>query len=396
MKILVTDGNTLPGLAITRSLGKAGHEVIVGYQKKDCLAASSKYASSQCIYPDPAIQSGTFIDFLLDYVEYNNVDALFPVTDITTIPISKHKSDFEKYCKIPFGDFNIVDKAANKVGIMQLAQSLDIDIPESIIVNSYEELNTDDINFEYPLVIKPARSRILTETGWVYTTVTYANDKEDLKTQLSNYQKEIFPVLLQERIFGPGLGIFMCFSHGKPLAAFSHKRLREKPPSGGVSVLRQSVPLDPLALEFSEKLLSAIKWQGVAMVEFKVDQRDQRPKLMEINGRFWGSLQLAIDSGVNFPLLLAEAQENEHLEKVNKYKIGVKTRWLWGDIDALLIRLIKQSKNLQLPPNADSKLVYLLKFLKIWEPNLHYEVLRLNDIKPWFYESYQWLKHWFK
>lgn len=43
------------------------------------------------------------------------------------------------------------------------------------------------------------------------------------------------------------------------------------------------------------------------MVEWKVDLRDGRPKLMEINPRFWGSLELAVRSGVNFPSLYADA-----------------------------------------------------------------------------------------
>lgn len=393
MKVLVTDGNSLPGLAITRSLGEAGHQVIVGHQDKSSLASHSRYASSHCIYPDPSKQSDTFIEFLLDYVEYHKIDAIFPVTDITTLPITQHKARFEKLCKIPFADYEIVDNAANKVHVLELARQLNIDTPASVVVNSYDELDLDKLEFGFPLVIKPARSRILTEKGWVFTTVTYASSERELKSKLRSYEDIIFPIILQERIIGPGLGVFMCFNNGEEIAAFSHKRLREKPPSGGVSVLRKSVSLDPLAHEFSDKLLSALRWQGVAMVEFKVDERDNRPKLMEINGRFWGSLQLAIDSGIDFPVLLANTLEKTDVPKITSYKLNVKTRWLWGDIDALMIRMLKSNDKQQLPENADSKLVYLLKFLKFWEPGLHYDVLRLSDVRPWLYESYRWFKN---
>lgn len=393
MKILVTDGNSLPALAITRSLGQAGHQVIVGHQDDSSLASYSRYASSHCIYPDPAKHSDTFIEFLLDYVEHHNIDAIFPVTDITTIPVTQHKARFEKFCKIPFADYEIVDNAANKAHVLELARQLNIDTPASVVINSYEELDIDKLGFGFPLVIKPARSRILSEQGWVFTTVTYACNESDLRSKLRSYEDIIFPIILQERITGPGLGIFMCFNKGEAIAAFSHKRLREKPPSGGVSVLRKSISLDPLAHEFSDKLLSALKWQGIAMVEFKVDERDNRPKLMEINGRFWGSLQLAIDAGVNFPVLLANTLENTNVSKITSYKLDVKTRWLWGDIDALMLRMLKSDDKQQLPENADSKLVYLLKFLIFWEPRLHYDVLRFRDIRPWLYESYRWFKN---
>ena len=272
---------------------------------------------------------------------------------------------------------------------MKLASELNIDIPRSYTINKYEDLDTSIINLHYPVVIKPARSRVSINNTWEFTSVTYANDKDDLDHQLSKYNNNIYPILIQERIVGPGLGIFMCYENGKPIASFSHKRLREKPPSGGVSVLRESIPLDPIAYQFSEQLLTSLQWQGVAMVEFKVDKRDGRPKLMEINGRFWGSLQLAIDSGVNFPLLLANIIESKSVQPVSDYKIGIKSRWLWGDIDTLLLRLFKSQ---QLHPEVESKTKYLFNFLKFWQPKLHYDVLRLNDIKPWLFESYQWFR----
>ena len=104
-------------------------------------------------------------------------------------------------------------------------------------------------------------------------------------------------MLLQERLVGPGVGVFACYHDGRPVALFSHRRLRERPPWGGVSVLCESAEVDPVAGEHATRLLDGIGWQGVAMVEFKRDLRDGVPKLMEINGRFWGSLQLAIDAG---------------------------------------------------------------------------------------------------
>ena len=109
-------------------------------------------------------------------------------------------------------------------------------------------------------------------------------------------------MLLQERIEGPGVGVFVCCDRGEPVALFAHRRLREKPPSGGVSVLCESAAArsDRRATS-ATRLLQALDWRGVAMVEFKRDLRDGSLRLMEINGRFWGSLQLAIDAGVEFP-----------------------------------------------------------------------------------------------
>jgi predicted ATP-grasp superfamily ATP-dependent carboligase len=99
-----------------------------------------------------------------------------------------------------------------------------------------------------------------------------------------------------------GVSLFMD-ENGKTLASFTHRRLREYPVSGGPSTLRESYHHEE-AEAYAEKLLKALKFHGIAMVEFKVDPRDNVPKLMEINPRFWGSLPLAIRAGVDFPYIL--------------------------------------------------------------------------------------------
>ena len=391
MKILVTDGNSRPALAICRSLGRKGYEVIIGHSAPYSLASASRYCSEKCVYPDPSTQPEEFIRFICDYIEYKKIDILIPVTDITTLPLTENVNLLPKHCALPFADFHSVKRAADKVGIIKLAQSLGVDVPQSLVVTSASNVRASNNNFIYPVVIKPAKSRVMTETGWLYTSVTYADSPDDLTKKLNRLDARVFPVLIQERIHGPGLGIFMCYQHGKPVAAFSHKRIREKPPSGGVSVLRESTNLDPVALEFSERLLNELGWNGVAMVEFKIDVRDSRPKLIEINGRFWGSLQLAIDSGVDFPVLLAQSVHSDVVPNY-KYTAGVLSRWFWGDFDALLLRMIKSRKSLQLPPDSPGKLRYFYDFIKLWRPGQHYEVMRLSDIRPWLYETYQWLK----
>src|SRR3712207_1619892 len=99
------------------------------------------------------------------------------------------------------------------------------------------------------------------------------------------------PVLLQEYYRGEALGVELLTERGRPLLAFQHRRLREVPITGGASSFRESVPLDLALLELSLRIMRALDWTGLAMVEFKVGA--EGPKLMEVNGRVWGSLPLA-------------------------------------------------------------------------------------------------------
>ncbi len=388
MRILITDGDARAALAIVRSLGRRGHEIHVGEKKYFSLSSVSKYCSHKLIYPDPIEQSEIFLEVLIHYVKDQNIEAVLPVTDVTTMNISDNRSRFEPYCHIPLSDARAIATAANKCEVMRIAERLKVAIPKTVFLESADMLPSvlDDIA-EYPQVIKPSRSRIYNDGRWFSTSVSYAYSIEEARKIIEDKSAQEFPVILQERITGPGIGIFVCYNRGELISVFSHRRLREKPPSGGVSTLRESIPPSPEATEYAKRLLDHLNWHGVAMVEFKLDERDKRVKLMEINGRFWGSLQLAIDSGVDFPVQLIETINCRKTKFTDNYKHGVKTRWLWGDLDALLMVLFKRGRKLKLPKGHDSRFHYLSSFLKMFEKELHYEVESFSDMKPCLYEA---------
>ena len=150
------------------------------------------------------------------------------------------------------------------------------------------------------------------------------------------------------------------------------------PPQGGVSVLSESADVNPSLKSYAEKLLAAANWHGVAMVEFRIAP-DGTPYLMEVNTRFWGSLQLAIDSGVDFPALMVSNELNLGIPNPASYKIGQRLRWLLGDVDSLYLYL-KGNYSVR------QKIQRMVEFII---PNLSktkHEINRLNDIKPAFYE----------
>lgn len=393
-KVLVTDGNTRATLAITRALGRENYEIIVGSEKHPCLASESHFCASKVTYPSPTGDYAGYLEWLTAILERIRPDVLLPVTDVTMLIAAEHRETLGKYCAIPFPDYGAVQKAADKLCVTQLAERLGIPVPQTLYVNDWPEAAEAigaAATLSYPVVIKPARSRVRAGNGWKSHGVAYAADRDQLRRSLESLAKDGgFPVLLQERIVGDGVGLFLFMNAGRAVAVFSHRRLREKPPSGGVSVLRESVAIRKELQDYSECLLRALRWQGVAMVEYKQDSRTGRFVLMEINGRFWGSLQLAIDAGVNFPVLLTNAAIGEKTPLVGDYRIGVKSRWFWGDVDALLARLFKSDRELQLPPGHPGRVKTLLEFLKLWKKDTRYEVLNRDDIRPWIYETRCW------
>ncbi len=399
MNILLTDGGSRSALAATRSLGSNKHRVFVGSENIKSLASSSRYCHQGIAYPSPQEEPEAFIRCLVNFVEGNHIDVLLPMTDVSLLLISKYRESFPKGCVIPIPSDESIRAAADKNHVLELAQSVGMSVPGSytLLDNTGIESGVSQCGLNYPVVIKPSRSRIRSENGWIFTHVDYAEDQQELEVKLAALSPLAFPVVLQERVVGKGSGAFYCFNQGECVAKFAHTRIREKPPSGGVSVVRESRSVDPVVDRYSQALLSKLNWHGVAMVELKIDEASNKAYLMEINGRFWGSLQLAIDAGVDFPNILVDmGQSTGGSVPPADYKLGVKSRWFWGDVDLLLVYLLKSGRSLNLPQDHPGRLKAVLSILKPYTRNQYFEILRLSDLSPWLYESRNWFKTNFK
>jgi predicted ATP-grasp superfamily ATP-dependent carboligase len=392
MRILVTDSGARSALAATRSLGRLGHFVITCGDTEPALAGVSRYSRVHEVYPNPALDPQAFTAHIRELIVRYRIDVLLPMTEITTLTLASDASVWSTGVKWPFANAAIVANAADKAYVLRLANEIGVPTPAMVEIANAESIEVDLSGMSFPLVIKAARSRIRTAQGWINTPrVTYALDRNELQQQLRALPREVFPVLLQERIEGPGVGVFMCYQHGKRVAVFAHQRLREQPPSGGVSVLCESRQPDAIAVDYADRLLSRINWRGVAMIEFKRSNTDGGLRLMEINGRFWGSLQLAIDAGVDFPKLAVDVATDAPIVPIATYRIGQRSRWFWGDVSAMLLLLLRSRERLNLPSDHPGRWRTLWQFLRFWDSRTRNEVLRSDDWRPFLLEFRQWL-----
>ena len=390
--VLVTDGDQRPALTITRSLGGRGIRVLVGEERAVSLASSSSYCARHVTYPSPYRHPEAFGAWLSAFVGRERVDVVMPVTDVTTRGVSQSQAALARHSAVALPSIEAFDALTDKWSLLQRAAACGIPIPRTHVVDGPVDLKDVVPGLSYPVVVKPTRSRILTDRGWVAAGVQYAACEADLwRLYQDTDYLATHPSLIQERVVGPGVGTFVLFDHGTLLTAFAHRRLREKPPSGGVSVLRESVAIDPQLADHAVRLLAPLGWHGVAMLEYKQDQRTGRPFLMEVNARFWGSLQLAVDAGIDFPYLVYQLARGQR-PVVGPYRVGVKSRWLLGDLDHVLARLFHRDRDLALPECAPSKWRTLLDFLNPAGPDLRYEVMSRDDPRPFRYELRQYAR----
>jgi predicted ATP-grasp superfamily ATP-dependent carboligase len=323
--ILVTDAQMRQSLAIIRSLGKKGLKVIAGDSEIISTGFFSRYTYKRIVYPDPLQNEKGFVDFILNLVRKGNIEMIIPVRDKCLIPLSKHKKEFEKFTRLPFPDFTTITKARDKSKTIKIASQIGIPVPKTIVASNEEDILTIK---KFPVIIKPTESS--GSRGF-----SICHNQKELLINFRRLTQQYHKFLIQEQIpqNGEEIGYYAIFDFYHQMKAFTvQKRLRSYPIYGGPSTFRKTIK-HKLIEKLGGKLLRHLRWQGVAMVEFKVDPRDNLPKLMELNPRFWGSLALSIAAGIDFPYLLYQLAINGKIEKVSSYKLDVKCRWLLpGDI----------------------------------------------------------------
>ncbi len=383
-RVLVLDANQRSALAVTRSLGKIGGiELICADSTTESLAGSSKYSRAYFTHPCVKTKPNDFITWIERFVADESIDAVFPTTEITSQIILMNRQVLGD-CIFPFANYETVMALANKGELVKLAKQEAIPTPTTHFFATAKELDSSSVS-DYPIVVKPCLSQIYANNSWISTSVKIAKTQQELDDILQNTgYLQNYPFMLQEFIPGHGAGIFVLYDQGKPVTFFSHRRIREKPPQGGVSVLSESTELNEQLKQVADKILTAVNWHGVAMVEFRI-ATDGTPYLMEVNTRFWGSLQLSIDSGVDFPKLLWQISNQEHPSAVNHYRVGQRLRWLLGDLDSLYLVL----------RNKDFSTGFKLKrFLSFFIPRplrTKHEVNRLSDMGPFWHELQRYI-----
>ncbi len=383
--VLVTDADRGSALAIIRSLGRRGWRVIAADAHSGSLGFRSRYAASARIYPAPQSDPVGMVAALRRAVDEERVDLLIPVTDDVILPLSAARDQFAGRCRVAMPEPDQLEIVTNKHRTVELAQRLGVPAPATVVVRTVDEARAALGSLGWPVVVKPQVSRLYGEAGVDRFEVSYAPDAATLLRLMSHLEGRC-AVLLQEYYPGTGYGVELLMRAGRPLAAFQHKRLHEVPITGGASSFRESVALDPALYDYSVRLLEALKWTGLAMVEFKVGA--DGPRLMEINGRIWGSLPLATLSGMDFPARLAALYEGgasiPEGPPETRYKVGVKARNLEKDVLWIGSVLLGRRRHTFLPVPPRRAAVGGL--LSLFDPRHRSDLWAADDLGPFVAE----------
>jgi predicted ATP-grasp superfamily ATP-dependent carboligase len=331
--VLLTDGNYKNTYVILRALKEQGLKVGVLINSFFSLSFFSRYPDKRYFISTNLLKDSSEKSFLLykselmKILKNDEIRVFMPVGNLSFRFASKYEEELKKYTRISVAKKDTIEIAQNKKKTFEFAENIGIPIPKTVIIKDKDDILKVSETMNYPCVIK--------KTNFYEGGVIYCNNKSELKESLNRLINKMktgasYPII-QEYIEGPGTGFYGIFKNGKCINFFMHERIREYPTTGGASTFAKSIYSKNLK-SLGIKLLESLEWNGVAMVEFKKDIKDGSYKLMEINPKFWGSLELSYKAGINFPYLnyLIALNEAEEFPSYT-YKNDVFFRWIIPD-----------------------------------------------------------------
>ena len=318
-RVLVTDEHYKHSLGIVRHLGRQGVFVSLAAGSKESLACRSRFCREVILAEDS--QPEALVATTLKAVRERNFDLIIPVSYSMTLALAQRKDELLPYTRLEVAPEQCVAMAADKLQMTVLAQRLGVPAPRTVSCSELEEL----AGLRFPVVIKPKR-----ETPG-RPPIRYARNPAELRILLEGSSNTagdggFADLIIQEYIPGHGCGLFATYQRGVCKRVFMHRRVREYPASGGVSSCAESFYDSKLA-DHGRRLLDELNWHGVAMVEFRYDSRDGEFKLMEINPKFWGSLDLALAAGADFPGDLCKMALGQTLTFSDHYERNLRFHW---------------------------------------------------------------------
>jgi predicted ATP-grasp superfamily ATP-dependent carboligase len=350
--VLVLDGQSNPALACVRSLGRAGYPVLVASHVRFPLAAWSRFCRGSFHFRENSVSE---FARLREWAVEAGARVVLPMSETTCVLTNAERTRWEADgITVGCAPADGLTPAFDKAVTLTAAAACGVRTPATHVPTSLDECREAARALGYPCVVKPRYSY-----RWDGTRVhapphiSIVTHPDQLPGAVSAGRVgEAFP-LMQEVVVGHARGVFaLCDDEGTVRAWFAHEAVRQVRPLGTASSMRRARRLEPRLRAPAQALLRAMLWYGPAMVEF-LDDGNGDPCLMEVNGRFWNSLALAVAAGVDFPRLWVELLTGGSPATTERYREDVAMRWLWGDVKrALGAALIAPPGGQRSPPGA--------------------------------------------
>jgi predicted ATP-grasp superfamily ATP-dependent carboligase len=364
LDVLLLDAQNRQALACLRAFARASMRVGAVACAADAAGAPSfrsRWCALQAVAPDFAADANAYVDAVLALLREHPTRMLLPGHDGSIEALRPRRAEIERLTALPLPSEAALDVAVSKARTLTLADALGIATPRSVLVNDLADVPAALRAVGLPAVVKPVQSWV--ERDGVGTRISSEPvlTEDDARGSLAYMLAVGGSAIIQQWLPGRREAVSIFYAAERMWARFAQASHREFPVLGGVSVLSESIPLLPDITNAAERLVRAINLEGCSMVEFRRDAAGT-PVLMEINPRIGGSVRLAIECGVNFPLLVYAWATGEPLRTVEGYRTGRRLRWLGGDIWNLKCAFDSQGQP-DVPPRGKALATFFADFV---------------------------------
>jgi carbamoylphosphate synthase large subunit len=219
----------------------------------------------------------------------------------------------------PYGPHEDVVRAFDKVALAEAAQRAGLAVPESAGAE------------EVPVVVKPRQTTVHDPHGGpLRLRAELKVTPAEAKARVDYLEAVGAEPLVQRYVEGDLVAQVVVTDRDSRVVAAVQQRASSTTPLGGTA-RGETEALDPSLAEGVAALLADLNWFGMAQIQFQVPPGGE-PVLIDLNGRFYGSLALALAAGLNLPAIWAALAAGRPIPPIEPARIGVRYHWLESDL----------------------------------------------------------------
>ena len=328
MRALIMDqGLDRGSLAAVRALRDDGWTVGVGSPIRG-LAGSSRAVSRWHEVPTAECGVREYLEAVRTAVDEGGYDVVFTSDDIGVIALSRHRDGLGAV--VPYACHDTVVRSLDKLGMTCAARAVGLEVPGT-------SRATDDVleRLDAPAIVKPRLHSVLRPGAPGRLETVLARSPEEARRAVAKIREAGVEAILQEVIQGDLMSFQAVVDRdGRMLAPVQQRSPRTWPPDSGSAARSHTVAIDPVLAARVEAFFQRLGWFGLAQLQFIAPHDGGEPRLIDLNGRYYSSLALAVASGPNLPGIWARLATGRPVGPIPPSEPGHSYQWFSRDLRA--------------------------------------------------------------